>query len=119
MSEWLARRVAPDGTAMAVDLDLSLVEADVPSLELRRGDIVAGPVAPGDFDLVTARTVLHHVADARIAVENLVASAYAELGLDGIAASPSVNAFLARCADRTWWTQAIAFTAVHARTPGS
>ena len=30
-----------------------------------------------------------------------------------------LDAFLARCADRTWWTQTIAFTAVHARTPGS
>jgi SAM-dependent methyltransferase len=205
MSKWLARRVAPDGTAVAVDLDLSLVEADVPNLELRRGDIVAGPVAPGDFDLVTARAVLHHVADARIAVENLVASArpggailviepdflpvsvaeppeirafwdgwlawsrqqgidysigrqlpaaLADLGLDGIAATAEtalynggsewarywqltilelhdrlvgegkldgqlVDAFLARCADRTWWTQTIAFTAVRARTPGS
>ena len=58
-----------------MDLDLSLVQADMPNLELRRGDIMAGPVAPGDFDLVTARAVLHHVADARIAVENLVASA--------------------------------------------
>jgi 2-polyprenyl-3-methyl-5-hydroxy-6-metoxy-1,4-benzoquinol methylase len=75
MSECLTRRVAPDGTAVTVDLDLSLVETDVPNLELRRGDIVAGPVAPGDFDLVTARAVLHHVADARIAVENLVESA--------------------------------------------
>ncbi len=27
-----------------------------------------------------------------------------------------VDAFLARCADRSWWTQTIAFTAVHART---
>ncbi len=205
VSEWLARRVAPDGTAVAMDLDLSLVQADVPNLELRRGDIVAGPVAPGDFDLVTARAVLHHVADARIAVENLVASArpgaailliepdflpvsvaeppeirafwdgwlawsrqqgidyfigrrlpatLAELGLDEIAATAEtalynggsewarywqltiaelrdrlvregpldnqlVDAFLARCADRTWWTQTIAFTAVHARTPRS
>ena len=75
VSEWLARRVAPGGTAVAVDLDLSLVEADVPNLELRKADIVAGPVAPGDFDLVTARAMLHHVADAGTAVENLVASA--------------------------------------------
>ena len=51
---------------MAVDLDLSLVDADVPGLELRQGDIVAGPVAPGDFDLVTARAVLHHVADVTL-----------------------------------------------------
>jgi len=29
-----------------------------------------------------------------------------------------VNNFLAYCADSNWWTQAIAFTAVHGRTPG-
>ena len=45
-----------------------------PNLELRRGDVVAGPIDPGDFDLVTARAVLHHVADAQAAVANLVAS---------------------------------------------
>ena len=75
MSAWLARRVAPDGRAVAVDLDLSLVEADEPGLELRQADILAGPVEPGSFDLVTARAVLHHVGDAEAAVANLVASA--------------------------------------------
>jgi SAM-dependent methyltransferase len=75
MSAWLAGRVGPDGRAVAVDLDLSLVDADVPGLELRQADILAGPVQPGNFDLVTARAVLHHVADAEAAVVNLVASA--------------------------------------------
>src|SRR5262245_37198254 len=68
VSAWLAERVAPGGTAVAVDLDLSLVDAGAPNLELRRADIVAGPVEPGDFDLVTARAVLHHVADAQAAI---------------------------------------------------
>jgi SAM-dependent methyltransferase len=75
MSAWLAGRVAPGGRAVAVDLDLSLIDADVPGLEVRQADILAGPVEPGDFDLVTARAVLHHVSDAEVAVENLVASA--------------------------------------------
>ncbi len=75
ISAWLAGRVTPGGRAVAVDLDLSLADADGPALELRQGDIVAGPVAPGDFDLVTARAVLHHVADVHAAVANLVASA--------------------------------------------
>jgi SAM-dependent methyltransferase len=75
ISAWLAERVAPRGQAIAVDLDLSLVEADVPGLKLRQADILAGPVEPGTFDLVTARAVLHHVADARAAIANLVASA--------------------------------------------
>ena len=74
ISAWLAERVAPGGRAIAVDLDLSLVDADLPNLELRQADIVAAPVEPRDFDLVTARAVLHHVADARAAVANLVAS---------------------------------------------
>jgi SAM-dependent methyltransferase len=74
MSGWLAARIAPGGRAVAVDLDLSLVEVEGPGLELRQADILAGPVEPGDFDLVTARAVLHHVADAEAAVRNLVAS---------------------------------------------
>jgi SAM-dependent methyltransferase len=75
MSAWLAGRTAPGGRAVAVDLDLSLAEGDVPGLELRQADILAGPVQPADFDLVTARAVLHHVANAGAAVANLVASA--------------------------------------------
>jgi SAM-dependent methyltransferase len=81
ISAWLAERVGPDGTAVAVDLDLSLIDADVPNLELRQGDIVAGPVPPRDFDLVTARAVLHHVSDADAAIANLVASACPGAGI--------------------------------------
>jgi SAM-dependent methyltransferase len=203
MSAWLAQRTAPGGQAVAVDLDLSLVEADTPGLEVRRGDIVAGPDESRDFDLVTARAVLHHVADAQTAVANLVASlrpggailliepdflpvsiaepreirefwegwlawsgqqgidyeigralpaTLATLGLQSIAATAetalyngdsawarywmqtvielrgrlvasgklddaSIDSFLAHCADPAWWTQTIAFTAVHARSP--
>lgn len=202
MSAWLAEQTAPSGGAVALDLDLSLVEARTPNLDLRQGDILAGPVDPGGFDLVTARAVLHHVADAQAAVANLVASmrpggailllepdflpvsiaeppevrafwdgwlrwshrqgidytigrrlpaSLAALGLEQIGAtaetalynggSPwaeywrqtvaelrgrlvgsaeltdvSIDAFLAHCADPAWWTQTIAFTAVHARS---
>jgi SAM-dependent methyltransferase len=201
ISAWLAERVAPGGRAVAVDLDLSLVDAKGSNLEVRQGDIVAGPVEPRNFDLVTARAVLHHIADADAAVANLVASAapggaivliepdflpvsvaeppdvrafwdgwvawsreqgidyfigrrlpsmLAALGLEGVGAEAEtalynggspwavywtetveelrgslvasgklddrlVDAFLARCADPEWWTQTIAFTAVHAR----
>ena len=74
ISAWLAQRVAPDGQAVAFDLDLSLVDMRAPRLELRQGDITAGPVDPGSFDLVTARAVLHHIEDADAAIANLVAS---------------------------------------------
>jgi len=204
ISAWLARQVAPDGRAVAVDLDLSLVDVHLPNLELRKADITAGPVEPGSFDVVTARAVLHHVADVETAIANLVASSRPgaailliepdflpvtiaeppevrafwsgwlewsrDRGIDyqigrtlaprlaaarveqisGIAetaiyngtslwadywtqtvrelredlmASGKVNetlvdSFLGYCGDPAWWTQTIAFTAVHGYAPG-
>jgi 2-polyprenyl-3-methyl-5-hydroxy-6-metoxy-1,4-benzoquinol methylase len=73
ISGWLAELVGPSGRVVAVDLDLSLVEASAPTLELRQGDIVAAPIDPGEFDLVTARAVLHHVSNVEAAIRNLVA----------------------------------------------
>jgi SAM-dependent methyltransferase len=204
ISAWLAERVAPAGRAVAFDLDLSLIDVRAPGLELRQGDIVAGAVDPGGFDLVTARAVLHHVADVDAAMRNLAASLapggsilliepdflpvsvaeppgvrafwggwlawsrdqgidyhvgralaprLAALGLEQVAGTAEtavynggspwadywrqtivelrrslvssgklddqlIDSFLARCADTCWWTQTIAFTAVHARAPG-
>jgi SAM-dependent methyltransferase len=74
ISAWLAERVSPGGTAVAVDLDLSLIHVRMANLELRKVDIVAGPVDRGTFDLVTARAVLHHVADSEAAMANMIAS---------------------------------------------
>src|SRR3989440_7658208 len=74
ISAWLAERVTPGGKAVAVDLDLSLVEVRRPNLELRHGNIVAGPVEQGAFDLVTARAVLHHVSDPEAAMTNMIAN---------------------------------------------
>ena len=204
ISAWLAERVGPRGRVVAVDLDLSLVDAQGPNLELRQGDIVAGPVDPGDFDLVTARAVLHHVTDIEAAIRNLAASLapggaillvepdflpvsvaeppevrafwngwlawsrdqgidyhvgrtlaprLAAVGLEQVAGTAEtavynggspwatywiqtvvelrdkllhsgklddqlIDRFLGHCADPRWWTQTIAFTAVHARAPG-
>jgi SAM-dependent methyltransferase len=202
MSAWLAALVAPAGRAVAVDIDLSLA-AEHPGLELRRHDILTGPVEPSDFDLVTARAVLHHLPDPGAAVANMLASLrpggsillvepdflpvsvaepeevrefwdgwlswaasrgidyrvgrslarrLAALGMEEVAGSAetaiynggspwadywrrtivelreeligsgeldrrAIEAFLAWCADPSWWTQTIAFTAVRARAP--
>jgi SAM-dependent methyltransferase len=204
ISGWLAERVSPGGEAVAVDLDLSLVEVRAPGLELRQADIIAAPVDPGTFDLVTARAVLHHVADADAAIRNLVAGLapggailliepdflpvsvaappevkafwdgwlawsrdqgidyhvgralaprLGSMGLEAVRGTAEtavynggspwadywtdtivelrkpllasgrlddalIDGFLAHCADPGWWTQTIAFTAVHARAPG-
>jgi SAM-dependent methyltransferase len=74
VSAWLAKRVSPGGTAVAVDLDLSLIQVRMQNLELRRADILAGPIEPGTFDLVTARAVLHHIANPETAIANMIAS---------------------------------------------
>ena len=204
ISAWLAERVSPGGTAVAVDLDLSLIQIRTPNLELRKADIVAGPVEREAFDLVTARAVLHHVADAHAAIANMIASLrpggallliepdflpvsiaeppevlafwdgwlawsrergidyhigrtlaprLALLGLTNISGTAEtaiynggslwadywietitelrgdlissgklddalIDKFLACCSDSNWWTQTIAFTAVHGRTRG-
>jgi len=204
ISAWLAERVSPGGSAVAVDLDLSVIQVRPPNLELHKADIVAGPVERGTFDLVTARAVLHHVADAQVAVVNMVAGlkpggallliepdflpvSVAEppevrafwdgwlawsrergidyyigrtlaprlgpLGLTNISGTAEtavykggslwadywidtitelrddliesgkldealIDEFLAYCADSNWWTQTIAFTAVHGTAPG-
>ena len=54
--------MSPGGTAVAVDLDLSLIQPRMQNLELRQADILAGPLERGAFDLVTARAVLHHIS---------------------------------------------------------
>ena len=205
ISGWLAEQVVPRGHVVALDLDLSQVDARAPNLDLRQGDIVAGPVDPGAFDLVTARAVLHHVSDPGAAFRNLVASLapgglilliepdflpvsvaepaevrtfwdgwlawsreqgidyhigrtlaprLAALGLEQISGTAEtavynggsdwavywaqtvvelrdslvasdglddalVDRFLASCADPDWWTETIAFTAVHGRAPAA
>jgi SAM-dependent methyltransferase len=206
VSAWLAGRVRPGGQAVAVDIDLSLCDADAaPGLEFRQGDIIAAPVEPADFDVVTARAVLHHLADPAAAISNLVASGRGggaflliepdflpvsiaeppavrafwqgwlawsrEAGIDffigrklpamladleledisAVAETPlydggsawarywmetvaelrprledsghldrrSIDTFLAHCDEPDWWTQSIAWTAVHARKPAT
>jgi SAM-dependent methyltransferase len=204
ISAWLAERVSPGGTAVAVDLDLSLIHLRRQNLELREADILAGPVERGAFDLVTARAVLHHIADPETAIANMIASLreggallliepdflptsiaepqevrafwdgwlawsrgreidyhigrtlaprLASHGLTKISGTAEtaiynggsfwadywietvaelrgdligsgkldealVNRFLASCSDSNWWTQTIAFTAVHGWAPG-
>jgi SAM-dependent methyltransferase len=203
ISAWLAERVGRSGHVVAFDLDLSLIDVKAPDLELRQGDIVAGPVDPGNFDLVTARAVLHHVPDVGAAIRNLVASLapggsilliepdflpvsvaeppevrafwegwlawsreagidynvgrklaprLAAMGIEQVSGTAEtavynggsewanywidtvvelreglvssgklddslIDGFLAQCADPSWWTETIAFTAVHGRAP--
>ena len=70
----MARRARGPGEAVGCDLDLLLINVRTQGLQLRQGNIVAGPIEPASFDLVPARALLHHVADSEVAIVNLVAS---------------------------------------------
>ena len=49
------------------------------------------------------------------ALDFIPGSSLAELMGSGELDGPAIEVFLARCADPSWWTQTIAFTAVQAR----
>ena len=75
ISQWLAMRVAPGGHVEATDIDTTYIAALQQScLEVRQLDILRGPVEQATYDLVVARAVLHHIADARQALQNMVAA---------------------------------------------
>jgi SAM-dependent methyltransferase len=75
IARWLARRSAPSGHVVAIDLDLRHMDCDgLPNLEMRRQDIVSDDVGEGVFDLVHARAVLEHVPDRQEALRRMVAA---------------------------------------------
>ena len=205
VSAWLAERVVPGGRAVAVDLDLSLVDARAPGLELRRGrhrgrPDRAGRLRPGDRaggaaprrrrgrrgrstsspalapggailliepdflpvsiaeppggarvlgrvarvvarprDRLSPRPLRWPLGSRRRASSRSPArrrppstpaarrgrstgrgrssSCAMRWSALGTLDDALVDGFLARCADPAWWTQTIAFTAVHGRAP--
>jgi ubiquinone/menaquinone biosynthesis C-methylase UbiE len=76
VARWLARRVGPDGTVLAVDIDVSplgLTDADT-ILEVRQADIRTDALPVAEFDLVHARLVLSHIPDYGPVLDKLVAA---------------------------------------------
>ncbi|MEV6568572.1 class I SAM-dependent methyltransferase [Streptomyces kronopolitis] len=69
----LAERVAPTGTVLATDLDVSWTR-DIAggAIEVLSHDVAADPPPSGGFDLVHARLVLVHVADRAEALRRMV-----------------------------------------------
>jgi SAM-dependent methyltransferase len=69
----LAERVAPTGTVIATDIDVSWTR-DIAGgvIEVLSHDVAADPPPPGGFDLVHARLVLVHVRDRTEALRRMV-----------------------------------------------
>lgn len=73
VARWLAQQVGPSGHVVASDIDLTYVgDSDRPNLEVRRIDILHDRVEPHSYDLITARALLHHLADPRGAVKQMI-----------------------------------------------
>jgi SAM-dependent methyltransferase len=66
IASWLADRVGEGGKVVAIDLDLTLLEKHRrPNLELRRMNVLEGPLPEHEFDLVHARHVVGHLGTRR------------------------------------------------------
>jgi SAM-dependent methyltransferase len=64
VARWLAEQVGPSGHVCAVDIDTRFLRGlDDPRIEVVEADLLADPL-PGDFDLVHARALIHHLPDA-------------------------------------------------------
>jgi ubiquinone/menaquinone biosynthesis C-methylase UbiE len=76
VTRMLADRVGATGSVLAIDLDVSLLEALAGDrVEVRRHDFLRDPLPAGGFDLVHARLLLQHVPSRLEALRLLVSAA--------------------------------------------
>ncbi len=62
MVEWMAERVGPEGRVLATDVYTEFLEAiELPNVEVREHDILAGEPLEPEFDLVYARLIVEHL----------------------------------------------------------
>lgn len=62
MVEWMAGRVGPEGRVLATDVYTKFLAAiELPNVEVREHDILAGEPLEPEFDLVYARLVVEHL----------------------------------------------------------
>jgi SAM-dependent methyltransferase len=72
IAQWLAQRVTPDGSVLAIDLDVTLLEPLAsPVLSVRRHDIRREEL-PRGADLVHARLLLEHLPEAEVVLQRMV-----------------------------------------------
>jgi len=70
IAQWLAIQVGESGHVVASDLDTSYIaHLAAGNLEVRQLDILRGPVEQGQYDLVVARSLLHHLVNPKLALE--------------------------------------------------
>jgi len=72
---WLAEQVGSTGRVVAVDIDPRFLDGHGRSnLDVRKLDILTGPLEEAAFDLAHARAVLEHIPDRQRALERMVSA---------------------------------------------
>jgi SAM-dependent methyltransferase len=75
IAHWMAERVGAHGYVLATDIDTRWIKGNcVAQLEVQRHDVVADPLAWGEFDMVHARLVLSWLPTRNAVVSRLVAA---------------------------------------------
>ena len=75
ITRWLSQRVGPTGYVLTTDIDTRFLETlGLANVEVRRHDIIAGPLPDRTFDLAYARLVLEHLSDPDVALDRMTAA---------------------------------------------
>lgn len=75
IARWMAERVGAHGYVLATDIDTRWIQGNgLSQLEVQRHDVIADPLAQGEFDLVHARLVLSWLPTRDAVVSRLVAA---------------------------------------------
>jgi SAM-dependent methyltransferase len=73
IARWLARRIGPDGSVLAIDLEPNLLDdVNEPGIEVRGADVREIELQEHSFDLIHARAVLEHMPDRARALSRMV-----------------------------------------------
>jgi SAM-dependent methyltransferase len=75
IARWMAERVGARGYVLATDIDTRWIQSDgLSQLEVQQHDVVADPLAQGEFDMIHARLVLSWLPARDTVVSRLVAA---------------------------------------------
>lgn len=73
VAAWLADRVGPQGSCVAIDIDLRFLDdAAARGVEVLERDVLADDFPDQSFDLIHTRAVVMHLAEPERAVERMV-----------------------------------------------
>ncbi len=73
IARWLARRVGPSGSVLAVDLEIDLLNGlDEPNLEVCQADVLELELPPESVDLIHTRALLMHIPERTRAIDRMV-----------------------------------------------